>query len=33
MKVIILLDTLDRNNEGIAVLCLAKKMGLHYNEI
>jgi hypothetical protein len=26
MKVIILLDTLDRNNEGIAV-CLAKKLG------
>jgi hypothetical protein len=32
MKVIILLDTLDSNNEGIAV-CLAKEMGLHYNEI
>ena len=30
MKVIILLEALDSNNEGIAV-CLAKKMGLHYN--
>jgi flavodoxin len=32
MIVIVLFDTLDGNTEGIAD-CLAKEMGLHYNEI
>jgi hypothetical protein len=32
MKAIVLLDALNRNTEGIAA-CLAREMGLHYNEI
>jgi menaquinone-dependent protoporphyrinogen IX oxidase len=33
MKAIVLFDTLYGNTERIAAACLAKEMGLHYNEI